>query len=118
PLFLPPLLFATAQRTSWSLFRARWRAIVGLAIALVAVTITAVAATAAAMVPGITLTAAIALGAAVAPPDPVAVDAVAGPLRIPRRIVGVLQTEGLFNDATSLVVFQTALAALMNSKAG
>ncbi|SDO90730.1 sodium/proton antiporter, CPA1 family [Nakamurella panacisegetis] len=118
PLFLPPLLFATAQRTSLSLFRARWRSILGLAIALVAVTITAVAATAVALVPGITLTAAIALGAAVAPPDPVAVDAVAGPLRIPRRLVGVLQTEGLFNDATSLVVFQTALAALMTSRGG
>jgi Na+/H+ antiporter len=118
PLFLPPLLFATAQRTSWSLFRARWRAVVGLAVALVAVTIAAVATTAVLLVPGITVTAAIALGAAVAPPDPVAVDAVAGPLRIPRRLVGVLQTEGLFNDATSLVVFQTALAALVTSRAG
>ena len=36
PLFLPPLLFATAQRTSWALFRARWRTIAFLAVALVA----------------------------------------------------------------------------------
>ena len=38
----------------------------------------------------------------------------AGPLRIPRRLIGVLQSEGLFNDATSLVVFQGALAALLS----
>ena len=111
PLFLPPLLFATAQRTSWALFRARWRSIALLAVALVAVTITAVAGTALALVPGITLTAAIALGAMVAPPDPVAVEAVAGPVRMPRRLLSVLQSEGLFNDATALVVFQTAVLA-------
>jgi monovalent cation/hydrogen antiporter len=111
PLFLPPLLFATAQRTSWALFRARWRSIALLAVALVAVTITAVAGTALALVPGITLTAAVALGAMVAPPDPVAVEAVAGPVRMPRRLLSVLQSEGLFNDATALVVFQAAVLA-------
>ena len=112
PLFLPPLLYATARRTSWAMFRSRWRSIAGLAVALTAVTIAAVAGTAAALVPGITLTAAIAVGAAVAPPDPVAVEAVAAPLRVPRRLVSVLQSEGLFNDAVALVVFQTATAAL------
>src|SRR5690606_18995514 len=109
PLFLPPLLFATAQRTTWALFRAQWRSIALLAVALVAVTIAAVAGTAFALVPGITLTAAVALGAMVAPPDPVAVEAVAGPVRMPRRLLAVLQSEGLFNDATALVVFQTAV---------
>jgi monovalent cation/hydrogen antiporter len=114
PLFLPPLLFATAQRTSWSQFRARWRTILGLAVALVAVTVTAVAGTAWMLVPGITLTAAIALGAMVAPPDPVAVEAVAGSVRIPRRVLQVLQTEGLFNDATALVIFQAAVLATVS----
>ena len=52
PLFLPPLLFATAQRTSWGVFRARWRTIALLAVALVAATVAAVAGTAAALVPG------------------------------------------------------------------
>src|SRR4051812_34465102 len=111
PLFLPPLLFATAQRTSWALFRSRWRSIAFLAVALVVATVTAVAATAAALVPGLGLTAAVALGAMVAPPDPVAVEAVAGPVRMPRRLLTVLQSEGLFNDATALVVFQAAVLA-------
>ncbi|GAA1832850.1 Na+/H+ antiporter [Pseudonocardia ailaonensis] len=111
PLFLPPLLFATAQRTSWALFRARWRTIALLAVALVVVTAGAVAGVAAVLVPGITVTAAVALGAMVAPPDPVAVEAVAGPVRMPRRLLSVLQSEGLFNDATALVIFQAAVLA-------
>ncbi len=111
PLFLPPLLFATAQRTSWALFRARWRSIALLAVALVVATVAVVAGTAAALVPGIGVTAAVALGAMVAPPDPVAVEAVAGPVRMPRRLLTVLQSEGLFNDATALVIFQAAVLA-------
>jgi CPA1 family monovalent cation:H+ antiporter len=111
PLFLPPLLFATAQRTSWALFRARWRTIAFLAVALVALTVAAVAGAAAALVPGLGLTTAVALGAMVAPPDPVAVEAVAGPVRMPRRLLSVLQSEGLFNDATALVIFQAAVLA-------
>ena len=110
PLFLPPLLFATAQRTSWAVFRVRWRTIGFLAVALVAATVAAVAGTAVALVPGLSVTAAIALGAMVAPPDPVAVEAVAGSVRMPRRLT-VLQSEGLFNDATALVIFQAAVLA-------
>src|SRR5947199_7217149 len=111
PLFLPPLLFAAAQRTSWALFRARWRSIAFLAVALVVATSAAVAGTAVLLVPGIGISAAIALGAMVAPPDPVAVEAVAGPVRMPRRLLAVLQSEGLFNDATALVLFETAVLA-------
>lgn len=114
PLFLPPLLFATAQRTSWALFRARWRTIALLAVALVLVTVTAVAGTVWTLVPGIALTAAVAVGAMVAPPDPVAVEAVAGQVPIPRRVISVLQSEGLFNDATALVIFQAAVLATVS----
>jgi len=63
PLFLPPLLFAAAQRTSWALFRARWRSIAFLAVGLVVATVAAVAGTAVVLVPGIGISAAIALGA-------------------------------------------------------
>lgn len=117
PLFLPPLLFATAQRTSWGLFRARWRSIAFLAVALVVTTAAAVAGTVVLLVPGIGISAAIALGAMVAPPDPVAVEAVAGPVRMPRRLLTVLQSEGLFNDATALVIFQTAVLATVQDAA-
>lgn len=116
PLFLPPLLYATAQRTSWSVFRVRWRTILLLAVALVALTVGAVASTAMLLIPGITFSAALALGAMVAPPDPVAVESVAQQTPIPRRVLRVLQSEGLFNDATALVIFQVAVAATMEQR--
>jgi Na+/H+ antiporter len=112
PLFLPPLLFATAQRTSWSVFRYRWRTLLILAVGLTAVTAFAVAGTVKLLLPGIAFPLAVMVGAMVAPPDPVAVEAVAGPAKMPRRLLTMLQTEGLFNDAVAIVLFTSALTAL------
>ena len=111
PLVLPPLLFAAARRTSWRQFLDNRRAIGLLAIALVGVTAFAVGAVLHAIVPGLPLIAAIALGAAVAPPDPVAATAVAHKLRLPRRLRTILEGEGLSNDATSLVLYEVAVAS-------
>lgn len=111
PLALPPLLWALARRTSWGMFRDQWRSILSLSVVLVIVTVAVVAGTAMWMIPGLTLVGALALAAAVAPPDPVAVEAVAEPAGIPRRIIGTLQSEGLFNDAASLVIFSAAVTA-------
>lgn len=111
PLFLPPLLWALARRTSWGMFRDQWRTILSLSVGLVVVTVAVVAGVAMLVIPGLALIAALALAAAVAPPDPVAVEAVAGPAGIPRRIVGSLQSEGLSNDAASLVIFSAAVTA-------
>ncbi|ROR72828.1 cation:proton antiporter [Bogoriella caseilytica] len=116
PLFLPPLLFATAQRTSWAMFRLRWRAVVVLALLLTSLTIAAVAGVVIALVPGVTVAAAVAIAAAVAPPDPVAVEAVAGPVGIPRRLITTLQSEGLFNDAVAIVVFTAAISATQTDR--
>ncbi len=114
PLFLPPLLYATAMKTSWSVFRVRWRSVIMLAVGLVVVTVSVVAGTMWLLIPGIGIPAAIALGAMVAPPDPVAVESVAGKVNMPRRIISVLQSEGLFNDAAAIVIFQTAVAASLS----
>lgn len=62
---------------------------------------------------GLMLATVIVLAAALAPPDPVAVDAVAEPVGIPRRITSALASEGLFNDAASIVTFHLGLAALL-----
>ncbi|MDP5227937.1 MULTISPECIES: Na+/H+ antiporter [Arthrobacter] len=113
PIFLPPLLFATAQRSSWQVFQLRWRTLLWLAVGLVAVTTAAVAGTAWMLIPGIGLPAAIALGAMVAPPDPVAVESVAGKVHMPRKLMNILQSEGLFNDAAAIVIFQAAVAATL-----
>ncbi|NJQ17190.1 Na+/H+ antiporter [Streptomyces bohaiensis] len=111
PLVLPPLLYAAVQRTSWREFTTNVRPILLLAVALVFVTTAAVAAVAHAVVPGLPLAGAVALGALVAPPDPVAATAVAGKLGLPRRMVSVLEGEGLFNDVTAITLYHVAVAA-------
>jgi len=116
PLFLPPLLFATAKKTSWSVFRIRCRSVILLAIGLVIVTVAVVAGVTWLLIPGIGIPAAIALGAMVAPPDPVAVESVACRVHMPRRLLTVLQSEGLFNDAAAIVIFQAAVASAVHGR--
>jgi CPA1 family monovalent cation:H+ antiporter len=113
PLILPPLLFAAARRTSWREFLDNRRAIGLLAIALVAVTAFVVGGVLQALVPGLPLIAAVAVGAAMAPPDPVAATAIAQKLHLPRRLRTILEGEGLSNDATALVLYEVAVAAAM-----
>ena len=112
PIFLPPLLWALARRTSWGVIREQWRLILLLSVVLVVITTAGVGAAAYFWLPGIGLAGAILLGAAIAPPDPVAVEAVAEPAGIPHRITTSLQIEGLFNDAASIVLFHLALFAI------
>ncbi|MEU5277586.1 Na+/H+ antiporter [Streptomyces asoensis] len=114
PLLLPPLLYAAVRRTSWRQFAANVRPIFLLAVALVFVTTVCVAAVAHAIVPGLPIAAAVALGALVAPPDPVAATAVAGQLGLPRRLVSILEGEGLFNDVTAIVLYHVAIAAAVS----
>lgn len=114
PVLLPPLLYAAVQRTSWRQFAANRRPIFLLAVALVFVTTAAVAAVAGSVVPGLPIAAAVALGALVAPPDPVAATAVAGSLGLPRRLVSILEGEGLFNDVTAIVLYHVAVLAAVS----
>ncbi|MEV8097940.1 Na+/H+ antiporter [Kitasatospora sp. NPDC085879] len=114
PLVLPPLIFAVARRSSVRYFRGNIRPILLLAVALVAVTTTVVAAVAEWRVPGLPLAAAVALGALVSPPDPVAAVAVAGAVGLPRRLVAVLEGEGLFNDVTAIVIYSLAIEAVVS----
>ncbi|WP_089101070.1 Na+/H+ antiporter [Streptomyces hyaluromycini] len=114
PGLLPPLLYAAVRRTSWRQFTANKRPIFLLAVALVFVTTLCVAVVANAIVPGLPIAAAVALGALVAPPDPVAATAVAGQLGLPRRLVSILEGEGLFNDVTAIVLYHVAIAAVVS----
>lgn len=111
PLALPPLLYAAVQRTSWRQFAVNVRPILLLAVALVLVTTVVVAVVANSIVPGLPLGAAVVLGTIVAPPDPVAATAVAGNLGLPRRLVSILEGEGLFNDVTAIVIYGVAVNA-------
>jgi Na+/H+ antiporter len=110
-LFLPPLLQAGAFFTSLRDLRANLRPITLLAVGLPLFTIAFVAVVAHIAIPGLTWAAAFALGAIVAPPDAVAVMAVASQLHLPRRIVTLLEGESLLNDATALVAYRLAVGA-------
>ncbi len=112
---LPPLLYAAAIRTSLIDFRANRRAILVLSVGYVAFATVAVGLFAWWVVPAISLAAAFALGAVVAPPDAVAATAVARRVGMPRHIVAILEGESLVNDATALVALNTAIAALTAS---
>ena len=107
-VFLPPLIFAEAQDTSWAEIRREAYPILLLAVGLVLGTMTVVAVVAHALAPDLPWAAAFTLGAIVAPPDTVAAKAIADTLRLPRRLVSILGGEGLVNDATALVAFQVA----------
>ncbi|MFB9366060.1 Na+/H+ antiporter [Kitasatospora sp. NPDC001664] len=112
PLVLPPLIFAVARRSSVRYFKANARSILLLAVGLVVVTTTVVAGTFHWLLPALPVAAAIALGALVSPPDPVAAVAVAGSVGLPRRLVAVLESEGLFNDVTAIVIYSLAIEAV------
>lgn len=114
PLVLPPLIFAVARRSSVRYFKANIRSILLLAVALVVVTTTAVAGVFSWLVPAAPLAAAVALGALVSPPDPVAAVAVAGEVGLPRRLTAVLESEGLFNDVTAIVIYSLAVEAVVD----
>jgi CPA1 family monovalent cation:H+ antiporter len=114
---LPPLLYGAAWNMSWNGFRENLRAILMLAIGAVIFTTVGVALLAIGWFPGFTWPVAFALGAIVSPPDAVAATSVIGRLRIPKRIVTILEGESLMNDATALVVYQFAVAAAMGGAA-
>ncbi len=111
-LFLPPLLYVSSLFTSWRDFRANLRPISLLAVGLVLMTTCFVAVVAHAAI-GIPWTAAFVLGAIVSPTDAIAATAVAQRLGVPRRIVTILEGESLVNDATGIVAYRIAVAAVV-----
>jgi monovalent cation/hydrogen antiporter len=112
-LFLPPLLFQEAFSFSPRELRANAGVIALLAVGLVLATMTAVAAVAHALVSGLPWAAAFTLGAIVSPTDPLAATAILRRLGVPRRLVTVLEGESLVNDATALVAYRLAVAAVV-----
>jgi CPA1 family monovalent cation:H+ antiporter len=112
-LFLPPLLQAAAYFSSIRDFRANIRPIVLLAVGLPIFTTIVVGVAAHMLLPEMPWAVAFALGAIVSPPDAVAVAAIAQNVRLPRRIITLLEGESLVNDATALVAYRLAVAAVV-----
>ncbi|GCE31725.1 Na+/H+ antiporter [Dictyobacter alpinus] len=112
-LFLPPIIQLSAFYTSARDFRANIRSISLLAVGLVLATMVAVALVAHALIKDLPWGAAFALGAIVGPTDSIAATSIAQRLGLPRRIVTVLEGESLLNDATALVAYRVAVAAVV-----
>ncbi|MDR7131976.1 CPA1 family monovalent cation:H+ antiporter [Algoriphagus sp. 4150] len=112
-IFLPPILYEAAWYTSWHDFW-RWkRPISLLAFGLVFFTSIVVAYFSVAFIPGFTLALGFLLGGIISPPDAVAATSVLKGVKIPKRLLTILEGESLVNDASSLIVVKFALAAIL-----
>ncbi|MGH3446048.1 MAG: Na+/H+ antiporter [Nocardioidaceae bacterium] len=109
--FLPPLLYAAALKTSLVDFHRNRLPIGLLSVGLVIFTTVLVGLVVWWLLP-VRPSVAFALGAVVAPPDAVAATSIARRVGMPRRMVTILEGEGLVNDATALVALRTAIAAV------
>src|SRR5215475_12560302 len=110
-VILPPLIYSAGVAMSWREFRFNLRPIALLAFGAVVFTTCAVAA-AAYYVLGLPWAVGFLIGAIVAPPDVVAPLAIARRLGLPRRLLVVLEGEGLANDATALILYRFAVVAI------
>ncbi len=115
-IFLPPLLYSAAWNTSWRDFWAARRAIGLLAIGLVIFTSCIIAFISHALIPNFPLALGFLLGGIISPPDAVAATSIISKLKVPKRVVTVLEGESLVNDASSLIVFRFALLAIMTGE--
>src|SRR5438093_4182453 len=111
-LFLPPLIYPAAVYTSWRDFRANLRPFLLMASVLVLITM-AVTAGVFHSLTGLPLAVAFVFGALISPPDAVAALSITQNLRVPRKIIVILEGESLVNDATSFISFRFAVAAAM-----
>ena len=112
-IFLPPLLYGASIYSNFSDLKAGFRGLTLNTVALVLVTMCAVAAAAHEFIPGMTWEVAFVLGAIVSPTDPLAAAVIMRRLNAPRRLVSNIEGEGLFNDATALVAYRVAVAAVV-----
>src|ERR1700691_2631856 len=108
---LPPLIYSAGVAMSWREFRFNLRPITLLAFGGVIFT-TAAVATAVHFALGMPWAVGFVLGAIVAPTDAVAPLAIVRSLGLPRRLIVVLEGEGLANDATALILYRFAVVAV------
>jgi CPA1 family monovalent cation:H+ antiporter len=112
-LFVAPVLLDAGYDTSLRDLKRSWIPVTGLVFIAVGITTVSVAWLAKTLVPGMPWGAAIALGAIVAPPDAVAATAVLRQLRLPHKMLTILEGESLLNDATALIIYRLAVSFVM-----
>jgi CPA1 family monovalent cation:H+ antiporter len=115
-IFLPPLLYEAAWQTSWKEFYKWRRVITSFAFPIVIITSCMVAFTSSAIIPGFTLALGFLLGGIISPPDAVSATTIMRGVEVPKSMVSIIEGESLLNDASSLIVFRFALAAVITGQ--
>jgi len=115
-IFLPPLLFSAAWNMSWKDFWNYQGHISLLGIGLVIFTSCAIAIVSHALIPGFSLALGFLLGGIISPTDAVAATSILQKIKMPKRVLAILEGESLVNDAASLIVFRFALAAVISGQ--
>lgn len=115
-ILLPPLLYHSAWDTHWHEFWANRLSISLHGVGLVIVTAGAIGLLTHLLLPGVSLVQGLLLGSIVAPPDALAATSILQKLKIPPRVVSILEGESLINDATSLILFRFALMAVLSGQ--
>jgi CPA1 family monovalent cation:H+ antiporter len=115
-IFLPPLLYEAAWNTSWKEFW-KWRRIItSFAFPIVIITSCVVAFVSTGLIPGFTLALGFLLGGIVSPPDAVSATTIMRTVKAPKSLGSIIEGESLLNDASSLIVFRFALAAIITGQ--
>ena len=115
-IFLPPLLYEAAWQTSWKEFWKWRRVILSFAFPIVILTSCVVALASYALIPGFTLALGFLLGGIVSPPDAISATTILRQVKAPKILISVAEGESLLNDASSLIVFRFALAAVITGQ--
>lgn len=111
-LFLPPLLYDAAFNISFKEFKTNFNTINTLAIGLVFITTVGIAAAAYYLIPGMSWPLAFVLGAILSATDAVAAIGITKGLRLSHKTVTILEGESLVNDASALIAYRFAIAAV------
>ncbi|MGD9561221.1 MAG: Na+/H+ antiporter [Pyrinomonadaceae bacterium] len=115
-ILLPPLLYEAAWQVSWKEFWKWRRAIVGFAFPIVLINAFVIALFSSWLIPGFTLALGFLLGGIISPPDAVAATTIMRRVEVPKVIVTIAEGESLLNDASSLIIFRFALAAIITGQ--
>jgi Na+/H+ antiporter len=115
-IFLPPLLYEAAWQVSWKEFWKWRRVITSFAFPIVILTSCVVALVSVALIPGFTLALGFLLGGIISPPDAISATTIMKQVKAPRQLLSIAEGESLLNDASSLVVFRFAVAAVITGQ--
>lgn len=115
-IFLPPLLYEAAWQVSWKEFW-RWRRLItGFAFPIVIITACVIAFASRALIPGFTLALGFLLGGIISPPDAISATTIMRRVNVPKSLTSIVEGESLLNDASSLIVFRFAVAAVLTGQ--